>query len=74
MTKATDEILTVHVVKGVPGDRWVKCPHCKETVNLPPGPVRGEAFQHTASRLALGADDCGGWFEIDAEARLVNQE
>ena len=68
---ATDEILPVHVVKGVPGDRYVTCPHCKETVCLPSGPVRGEQFQHKRVFTDAG---CDGWFEIDAEAKLLNQE
>lgn len=70
----TDEILTVRVVKGVPGDRFVVCPHCKETVNLPPGPFRGEQFQHRLLRISGPDGGCGGWFEISPEAKVSSQE
>lgn len=68
-----DEILTVRHVGGEPGDRTVTCPHCGETIGLPPGPIRGETFQH---RLPGRFKDTGclGWFEVAHDAHLARAE
>jgi len=70
---ATDEIKTVTRVKGTPGDRYVKCPHCGETTYLPSGPVRGEQYQHKKSERFAGVG-CDGWFEVAHDATLENAE
>lgn len=66
-----NDILPVHRVRGVPGDRWVKCPHCAETVYLATGPFRGEQFQHKGVMTGAG---CGGWLEIADNAKVENPE
>lgn len=70
----SDEILTVSRLNGTPGDRWLKCPHCAETVNLPSGLVRGEQFQHRILRLDGPDRGCLGWFEVAHDAKLENAE
>lgn len=71
---ATDEIKIVTAVGGVPGDRYCKCPHCGEQVNLPRGSIRGEQFQHRILRLSAPHAGCGGWFEVSCDARLARAE
>lgn len=65
--KATDEILTVTRIIKDGGDWCAKCPHCKQIVGLPDGPVRGEQFQHRTH----SGHGCGGWFDVSHDARAV---
>ena len=55
-------ILDVHRVAHKGGDWMVRCPHCKEEVYLPGGPVLGEQFQHT--------NGCGSWFQVSSDAEV----
>jgi len=61
----TDEILNVKKITLESGDWYCTCPHCKEIVCLPSGPIRGEQFQHTTKK------DCMGWFDVDPDAKMI---
>lgn len=64
---ATDEIKTVsRVAKDNDGTWIVKCPHCKQVVGLPDGPIRGEQFQHRKNRHT----GCDGWLEVSHDAKV----
>ncbi len=60
--KTIGEILTVKKVERG-GSGWgCHCPHCKEFVSLPSGPVRGEQFTHK---------ECGGVFDVAHDAKAT---
>jgi hypothetical protein len=62
---ATNEILTVDRVLVEGSERYVKCPHCKQMVGLPSGPVRGEQFHHN------NYGGCCGWFDVSHDASCM---
>lgn len=63
----TDEILTVKHVSRDGGSYCVRCPHCKEITY-----VEGDDLQEIAGEQYKHNYACGGWFEVDFDARFVH--
>lgn len=55
-------ILEVRRIERVDGDFGCKCPHCKNYVTFPSGPIRGEQF--TCNR-------CKELFEVTSTAKIL---
>lgn len=67
MKTATDEISTVHRVNKDGGSYAVKCPHCGSIIGVEGEDlrdVRGQQYIHFR---------CGGWMQVDYEARFVHE-
>lgn len=64
---ATDEIKTVNRVSKDGGDYVVKCPHCGDIIGVEGddlSEIQGEQYRHRS---------CGGWLQIDFQARFVRE-
>lgn len=69
---ATDEIRDVRLVSKDGGSYCVRCPHCGDIIGIDGedmSEVRGEQYQHRVNRTA----GCGGWMQIDWDARYVRE-
>ena len=67
MAAATDEIKTVRRVSKDGGDYCVKCPHCESVIGIEGNDlseIQGEQYQHRR---------CGGWLQVDHDARFVSE-
>ena len=67
MQTATDEIKTVRRVSKDGGDYCVRCPHCGHVIGIEGdylSEIQGNQYQH---RL------CGGWLQVDYDARFVRE-
>lgn len=62
-----NEIKNVVRVSRECGEYIVKCPHCGRIIGIEGedmSEIRGEQYQHRA---------CGGWMQIDRDARFVRE-
>lgn len=67
-----NEIKDVRLVSKDFGSYCVRCPHCGEIIGIDGddmSEVRGEQYQHRIN----GTAGCGGWMQIDWDARFVRE-